>query len=69
MLGEDNLMYFIHKCINVLCNFMYTRSSLMRISTLGVDGGETFLLLDALRKVGFSFLVYKTKVIYYTIGA
>lgn len=61
MLGENNLMYFIHKCINVLCNFMYTRSSLMRISALGADGGETFLLLDALRKVVFHFWFTRPK--------
>lgn len=41
MLGEDSLMYDIHKCPNVLDNFMYcSRSSLNRISALGVDGEE-----------------------------
>lgn len=50
MLGVNNLMYYIHICMNVLCNFMYSRSSLSRISALGADGGEDFLLLDALRR-------------------
>lgn len=41
MLVEDNLMYDIHKCFNVLDNFMYcSRSSLSRMSALGVDGGD-----------------------------
>lgn len=31
--------------------FVLSRSSLIRISALGVDGRETFLLLDALRGV------------------
>ena len=34
----------------------------MRMSALGVDGGDVFLLLDVLRRVKSSFLVYKTSV-------
>lgn len=34
----------------------------MRISALGVDGGDYFLLLDVLRRVDSSFLIYKTSV-------
>ena len=41
MLGENSLMYDIHKCTVVLCKFMYSRSSLIRISALGADGGES----------------------------
>lgn len=50
MLGENSLMYDIHKCtmycIN-LCTMYYinlcTRSSLNRISALGADGGGGLL--------------------------
>lgn len=55
MLGEYNLMYDIHKCFNVLDNFMYARSSLARMSALGVDGREVFLLLDVLRRIILHF--------------
>lgn len=52
MLGEYNLMYDIHRCFNVLNNFMYARSSLVRMSALGVDGEEILLLLlDVLRRL------------------
>lgn len=61
-------MYYIHKCNNVRFKFMYSRSSLTRISALGVDGGEAVLLLDALRRYSSSFLVYKTKVIFILSG-
>lgn len=40
MLGENNLMYDIHRCIIVLYKFMYSRSSLIRIPALGAGGGE-----------------------------
>lgn len=48
-------MYDIHKCFNVLDNFMYARSSLARMSALGVDGREVFLLLDVLRRIILHF--------------
>ena len=38
MLGENSLMYDIHKCTVVLCKFMYSRSSLIRIPALGAGG-------------------------------
>lgn len=34
MLGEYNLMYDIHKCFNVLDNFMYARSSSKGLASL-----------------------------------
>ena len=43
-------MYYIHKCNNVRFKFMYSRSSLTRISALGVDGGKAVLLFDALKR-------------------
>lgn len=41
MLGENKLMYDIHLCYNVILIILCTaRSSLSRMSALGVDGGD-----------------------------
>lgn len=47
MLGENSLMYDIHKCTVVLCKFMYSRSSLIRIPALGAGGGLYLKLISS----------------------